>query len=117
VPGAIAKLRSRFPTGRLYVVCDNFSPHHKQQVRDWCADHDVELTSLLADVRPNQQDQPQQTPEDQVQQRHRHPETMSDQRSPLVSDSGRTSVTPQVHSRTQRQSILGGLINEYEAAA
>ena len=25
------------------MVCDNFSPHHKQQVRDWCADHDVEL--------------------------------------------------------------------------
>ena len=25
------------------MVCDNFSPHHKQQVRDWCTDHDVEL--------------------------------------------------------------------------
>ena len=25
------------------MVCDNFSPHHKQQVRDWCAEHDVEL--------------------------------------------------------------------------
>jgi transposase len=41
--GFLRQLRSRFPTGRLYVVCDNFSPHHKQQVRDWCADHDVEL--------------------------------------------------------------------------
>jgi hypothetical protein len=25
------------------VVCDNFSPHKKQQAIDWCADHDVEL--------------------------------------------------------------------------
>jgi DDE superfamily endonuclease len=41
--GFLRQLRSRFPTGRLYVVCDNFSPHHKQQVRDWCTDHDVEL--------------------------------------------------------------------------
>ena len=24
-------------------MCDNFSPHTKQQVIDWCADHDVEL--------------------------------------------------------------------------
>jgi DDE superfamily endonuclease len=24
-------------------VCDNFSPHQKSQVNDWCADHDVEL--------------------------------------------------------------------------
>lgn len=41
--GFLRQLRARFPTGRLHVVCDNFSPHHKQQVRDWCADHDVEL--------------------------------------------------------------------------
>jgi transposase len=39
----LRQLRARFPTGRLYVVCDNFSPHRKQQVIDWCADHDVEL--------------------------------------------------------------------------
>lgn len=39
----LRQLRVRFPTGRLYVVCDNFSPHRKQQVIDWCADHDVEL--------------------------------------------------------------------------
>jgi transposase len=39
----LRQLRARFPTGRLYVVCDNFSPHRKQQVLDWCADHDVEL--------------------------------------------------------------------------
>ena len=30
--GFLRQLRSRFPTGRLYVVYDNFSPHHKQQV-------------------------------------------------------------------------------------
>lgn len=39
----LKQLRTRFPTGRLYVVCDNFSPHKKNQVTDWCADHDVEL--------------------------------------------------------------------------
>ena len=36
-------MRHRFPTGRLYVVADNFSPHKKLQVRDWCVDNDVEL--------------------------------------------------------------------------
>ena len=41
--GFLRQLRTRFPSGRLLVVCDNFSPHHKQQVRDWCAEHDVEL--------------------------------------------------------------------------
>ena len=41
--GFLRQLRTRFPSGRLFVVCDNFSPHHKQQVRDWCAEHDVEL--------------------------------------------------------------------------
>jgi transposase len=25
------------------VVCDNFSPHLKAEVHDWCAGHDVEL--------------------------------------------------------------------------
>src|SRR5689334_22677448 len=39
----LRQLRARFPTGGLYLVCDNFSPHRKQQVLDWCADHDVEL--------------------------------------------------------------------------
>jgi hypothetical protein len=37
------QLRARFPTGRLYIVCDNFSPHKKDRVTDWCAAHDVEL--------------------------------------------------------------------------
>jgi transposase len=41
--GFLRQLRSRFPTGRLYVVCDNFSPHKKREVADWCAEHDVEL--------------------------------------------------------------------------
>ena len=40
--GFLRQLRTRFPTGRLYVVCDNFSPHKKSEVADWCADHDVE---------------------------------------------------------------------------
>jgi transposase len=39
----LKQLRTRFPVGRLHVVCDNFSPHKKSQVRDWCAAHDVEL--------------------------------------------------------------------------
>lgn len=38
-------LRGRFD-GRLYVICDNFSPHHKTEVRDWAADHNVELVFL-----------------------------------------------------------------------
>jgi transposase len=41
--GFLRQLRVRFPTGRLYVVCDNFSPHRKDKVAQWCADHDVEL--------------------------------------------------------------------------
>jgi len=41
--GFLRQLRVRFPTGRLYVICDNFSPHKKSQVGDWCAGHDVEL--------------------------------------------------------------------------
>lgn len=39
----LRQLRARFPTGRLYIVCDNFSPHRKAEVAAWCADHDVEL--------------------------------------------------------------------------
>jgi transposase len=41
--GFLRQLRTRFSTGRLFVVCDNFSPHKKHQVRSWCAEHDVEL--------------------------------------------------------------------------
>lgn len=32
-----------FPAGKLYIVCDNFSPHKKTQVTDWCQANDVEL--------------------------------------------------------------------------
>ena len=39
----LRQLRHRFPGGRLYVVLDNFSPHKKKQVRDWCTANDVEL--------------------------------------------------------------------------
>jgi transposase len=39
----LKQIRARFPAGRLYVVCDNFSPHKKSQVADWCAAHGVEL--------------------------------------------------------------------------
>jgi transposase len=39
----LRQLRRRFPTGRLYVVCDNFSPHRKAEVADWCAAQNVEL--------------------------------------------------------------------------
>lgn len=38
-------LRARYH-GRLYIVLDNFSPHRRQEVRDWCADHNVELVFL-----------------------------------------------------------------------
>jgi transposase len=39
----LKQVRARFPTGRLYVVCDNYSPHTKDRVADWCAANDVDL--------------------------------------------------------------------------
>jgi hypothetical protein len=39
----LRQVRTRFPTGRLFIVCDNFSPHRKATVAAWCAAHDVEL--------------------------------------------------------------------------
>ena len=39
----LRQMRRRFPSGRLYVVLDNFSPHQKAQVREWCEANDVEL--------------------------------------------------------------------------
>lgn len=39
----LRQIRRRFPTGRLHVVCDNFSPHRKATVGDWCVANDVEL--------------------------------------------------------------------------
>ncbi|WP_285488196.1 IS630 family transposase [Amycolatopsis taiwanensis] len=37
------QLRRRFPTGRLYLVCDNYGPHGKAEVVTWCASNDIEL--------------------------------------------------------------------------
>ena len=34
--GFLKQLRDRFPTGKLYVVCDNYGPHKKAEVVDWC---------------------------------------------------------------------------------
>src|SRR3954454_4507187 len=34
--GFLKQLRARFPIGKLYVVCDNYSPHKKAEVVDWC---------------------------------------------------------------------------------
>ena len=39
----LRQVRTRFPDGRLYIVCDNFSPHRKAEVATWCTAHDVEL--------------------------------------------------------------------------
>jgi len=39
----LRQLRRRFPTGRLYVVLDNYGSHKKAEVRDWCAANDVEF--------------------------------------------------------------------------
>lgn len=38
----LRQLRRRY-AGKLYVICDNFSPHKKNEVLIWCAEHDVEL--------------------------------------------------------------------------
>jgi transposase len=39
-------LRARWPGEKLYVLCDNFSPHRHARVRTWCADNQVELVFL-----------------------------------------------------------------------
>ena len=39
----LPQLRRRFPTGRLHVVLDNFGPHKKIHVRNWCDANGVEL--------------------------------------------------------------------------
>jgi transposase len=36
-------LRARWPGEKLYVVCDNFSPHRHARVRTWCMANQVEL--------------------------------------------------------------------------
>lgn len=38
-------LRARFAE-HLVVVLDNFSPHHKKDLREWVANHDIELVFL-----------------------------------------------------------------------
>jgi transposase len=37
------QLRRRFPTGTLYLICDNYGPHSKAEVTNWCAEHEIEL--------------------------------------------------------------------------
>lgn len=39
-------LRRQWPTGRLYLIVDNFSPHLRGEVVDWCAANDMELVFL-----------------------------------------------------------------------
>ncbi|GAB2759614.1 hypothetical protein GCM10027174_40080 [Salinifilum aidingensis] len=42
----LTSLRARWPGEKLYIVCDNFSPHHHPAVRTWAAAHHVELVFL-----------------------------------------------------------------------
>ena len=44
--GFLKQLRARFPTGNLHVICDNFSPHKKAEVTDWCRAHGIELVFI-----------------------------------------------------------------------
>ena len=41
----LRSLRARFGE-HLIVVLDNFSPHHKKDLCDWAAEHDIELVYL-----------------------------------------------------------------------
>lgn len=42
--GFLKYLRSRYPEKeRLYLVMDNFSPHHRKDIADWAAINNVEL--------------------------------------------------------------------------
>jgi transposase len=41
--GLLRQFRARFPAGKLHVICDNFSPHKKSEVTDWCRANGVEL--------------------------------------------------------------------------
>jgi hypothetical protein len=42
----LQSLRARWPGQRLYVIVDNFSPHKRAEVRDWCVSNVVELAFL-----------------------------------------------------------------------
>jgi transposase len=39
-------LRRRYPDERLYIILDNFSPHLRAEVRDWCDANDIELVFI-----------------------------------------------------------------------
>jgi hypothetical protein len=39
-------LRARWPAQKLYVICDNFSPHKHPAVTGWAAQNNVELVFL-----------------------------------------------------------------------
>jgi transposase len=39
-------LRARWPGEKLYLICDNFSPHRHPAVRAWCQANNVELVFL-----------------------------------------------------------------------
>lgn len=41
--GFLKQLRRRFPTGKLYLVCDNYGSHGKAEVTAWRTANDVEL--------------------------------------------------------------------------
>jgi transposase len=41
----LRSLRARFDE-HLIIVLDNFSPHHKRELRDWVDEHDIELVYL-----------------------------------------------------------------------
>ena len=44
-------IRRRYPADkRIYIVLDNFSPHHKKEVRDWCAGHNVVLVFIATNA-------------------------------------------------------------------
>jgi transposase len=42
----LRQLRQRFPTGRLCLIVDNFSPHRHHKVTEWADQHDIELVFL-----------------------------------------------------------------------
>ena len=74
---------------------------------DLVAQHE-ELDVLGGGRAAQQQDQPEHLPEDQVQQPQRHAGIMSDRRSPLVSDPGTTSGTPQAPEEKERRTVRQG---------
>ncbi|MFC0629379.1 transposase [Kribbella deserti] len=49
--GFLKQLRDSFPAGKLYVVCDNYEPHKKADVIEWCRPNGVELVFTPA-TRP-----------------------------------------------------------------